>query len=98
MGRKNPDTVFIKESRKGVVRKLAGQVNRKQKKDTGILCAKRNRRERRVSQNRNPGVYRRRNVYLSVRAAFTHASLPYSFPWGRMQMFSLMDMASRALS
>lgn len=70
MGRKNPDTVFIKESRKGVMRKLAGQVNRKQKKDTGILCAKRHRRERRVPQNRNPGVYRRRNVYLSVRAVF----------------------------
>lgn len=68
MGRKNPDTVFIKESRKGVMRKLAGEVNRKQKKDTGILCAKRHRRERRVLQNRNPGVYRRRNVYLSVRA------------------------------
>ena len=72
MGRKNPDTVFIKESRKGVMRKLAGEVNRKQKKDTGILCAKRHRRERRVPQNRNPGVYRRRNVYLSVRAASEH--------------------------
>ncbi len=85
MGRKNPDTVFIKESRKGVMRKLAGQVNRKQKKDTGILCAKRNRRDQRVPQNRNPGVYRRRNVYLSVRAE----KLPYRIDKVRKKKYTI---------
>ena len=67
------------------MRKIPGQMNR-QKKDTGILCARRHRQGRNIPQNRNPGMHRIRNIYLSVRADIVLINLTKSISCAKLSL------------